>query len=118
MKRKKYKKQKPPYGEDVLAYHHREFRGNLTNVNGHRITYVVSTDSTDIKVLISNDEDGQQICIVYGKEKVTFYARQKTDGVWSEWKEFGDAIQIDKLSTEHVHYAVDNTLYAIKNNEL
>lgn len=96
----------------------REFRGNLANVNGHRITYVVSTDGTENKVLISNDDTGQQICIVYGKEKVTFYERQKKDGVWSEWKEFGDAIPTDKLSTEHVHYAVDNTLYAIKNNEL
>lgn len=96
----------------------RKFRGNLTNVNGHRITYVVSRDDTDIKVLISDDEAGQQICIVYGKEKVTFYERQKKDGVWSKWKEFGDAIQIDKLSTEHVHDAIDNTLYAINNNEL
>ena len=96
----------------------REYRDDLANVNGHRITYVVSRDGTDVKVLISDDEAGQQTCIVYGKEKVTFYARQKTDGVWSEWKEFSDAIQIDKLSTEHVHDAIDNTLYAIKNNEL
>lgn len=96
----------------------REFRGNLANVNGHRITYVISTDGTENKVLISNDDTGQQICIVYGKEKATFYTRQKKDGVWSEWKEFGDAIPTDKLSTEHVHDAVDNTLYAIKNNEL
>ena len=55
----------------------REFRGNLANVNGHRITYVVSTDSTDIKVLISDDEAGQQILIVYCKEKATFHSRQK-----------------------------------------
>lgn len=86
----------------------REFRGNLANVNGHRITYVVSTDSTDIKVLISDDEAGQQICIVYGKEITTFHSRQKKDGVWSEWKEFGDAIPTDKLISEYVHDAINN----------
>lgn len=96
----------------------REYRGNLVSINGHRITYVISTDDTENKVLISDDDTGQQICIVYGKEKATFYTRQKKDGVWTEWKEFADAIPIDKLSTEHVHDAIDNTLYAINNMEL
>lgn len=47
----------------------REYRGNLVSINGHRITYVISTDDTENKVLISDDDTGQQICIVYGKEK-------------------------------------------------
>lgn len=96
----------------------KEFRGNLANVNGHHITYVISRDGTENKVLISDDDAGQQICIFYGKEKATFYHRQKKDGVWSEWEEFGDAIPVDKMSTEHVHDAIENTLFAIKNNEL